>query len=143
MYKKLNLNANIKPDIDENIWEVLEWMSTGDNKIYPDIEHPLFDCPDIHNLFLKQYLPKSLNKDPMVYRHLNTCYIEFDLEDDYEVVEKFLDWISPYVDKLVFGALITDASPFAQELKHKNDKIVVVSNDEYEGLISESYLEIF
>lgn len=118
MYKKLVLSANIKPDIDENVWEALEWMSFGDDKIYPDIDHPLFGCPDIYNLFKKHFFRESLNKKPMVYRNKNVCYVEFDLEDKHDVINKFLDWIYHYIDKIVFGAVITEDQVKRLELKN-------------------------
>lgn len=91
-------------------------MSFGDDKIYPDIDHPLFECPDIYNLFKKHFFNNSLNHKPMIYREENVCYVEFDLEDEHDVVDKFVDWVMPYLDKIIFGRIITENEVIVLEL---------------------------
>lgn len=103
MYTELHFNVRLKPDVPTPVLEVLNYM-IGTDEFQPLIpDHPLFSAPRwaimlrCDSYYFDADTHSTLRYDDIGRQHslcIRTNFKNYDGE-----IEKFIDWIRPYLDK--------------------------------------------
>jgi hypothetical protein len=101
MYTEISFRATLKRDAPEEVVSALRAMIDLEKpEALPS--HPLFECPRWDMLacsssyYFPAHAPSGLEKDSI--RGAWSVYLNADLKNYHDEIEKFFDWIDPYVD---------------------------------------------
>ena len=103
MYTELHLNVELKKDIPNDITETLKCMIGESNKeIKPKKEHPLFLTHGWkYMLQMDSYYFDADTKSSLRFDDISKSYYfntQCNLKNYNNEIEKFIDWIKPYVE---------------------------------------------
>lgn len=102
MYTELHLNTELVKDTPETVIDALQFM-LGETEAEPKIDHPLFDT-DRWSFMLRSdsYYFDADTHSTLKLDDINGKYylcIRCNVKNYCSEIEKFLDWIKPYLDK--------------------------------------------
>ena len=103
MYTELHFNSELKEDVPKQVLEVLEFM-VGNNETEPNPpSHELFqDTRWAYMLRCDSYYFDADTRSTLRFDKIGNCYylcIRCNLKNYADEIEKFLDWIMPYLAK--------------------------------------------
>lgn len=101
MYTEVFFRGSIREDAPEVVIDAIQSIVHGGGE-RPDIDHPLFDCTrwDSLGTCSSAYFPtpaKSAIKQD-AYNGTMALILHANLKNYDDEIEKFFDWIDPYVD---------------------------------------------
>lgn len=103
MYTEIFFRATLKCDVPEEVMAPIRAMF-GESDVPPEDlpKHPLFECPrwDMLALGSSYYFPEHA-RSALVMDDIRKAWsvaINADVKDYHHEIEKFFDWIDPYVD---------------------------------------------
>lgn len=103
MYTEIFFRATLKRDTPDEVLAPIRAM-LGQAEVDPDDlpNHPLFECPRWDMLgmsssyYFPDHTPSGMEKDDI--RKAWGVYLNADLKNYDDEIEKFFDWIDPYID---------------------------------------------
>ena len=104
MYTEFHFNSRLKTDTPPEVIEILKFMTSDRAK--PEVlpEHPLFECDRwVWMLKCTSYYFDQITHSVVERDEVNNDYylsIRCDLKNYDGEIEKFCDWIEPYLDKI-------------------------------------------
>jgi len=103
MYTEIHFNSKLKKDVPQNIIEILQYMV--DLKKEPENlpEHELFKCSRWSSLFVcDSYCFDADTHSTFRFDDISNTYclcVRANLKNYDSEIEKFINWIMPYLDK--------------------------------------------
>ena len=87
--------AQVVEAMPESVSALLSWMVSASDNQTPDIpDHPLFKCDrwqQVGSAYFDDHPPPTWDEV--------TLAVEFDMKNYCDEIEKFLDWLRPYIDE--------------------------------------------
>lgn len=104
MYTALHYAAELKSDVQQEVIDVLNYMLAGDKPQQPSLpDHPLFTTARWEWMLLcDSYYFDADTHSTLRYDDIANSYyltIQCNLKNYDDEIEKFCDWIKPYIDK--------------------------------------------
>lgn len=103
MYTKFVINARVKGDSPTAVINVLRGMCSGDGEWAERLDHPFFETQrgswmfQSHSYYHSGDPHATLRWDDIGNFHMLT--VGCDLKNYSDEIEKFVDWITPYLDE--------------------------------------------
>jgi len=102
MYTEIHFNSELKPKLNENVVDILQYML--DHKNEPALpDHEFFRCDRWRSLFTcdSYYFDADTNSTLRFDEISNAYYlcVRANLKNYSHEIEKFIDWIMPYLAK--------------------------------------------
>lgn len=102
MYTEFHFNVELKRDVPEEVISALKYMTTVDGLEPTDLPyHPLFWTDRwYYMLTCDSYYFPMIPATSLLYDNIAKCYflsVRSNFKNYDDEIEKFLDWISPYV----------------------------------------------
>lgn len=107
MYTEFHFNAELKRDLPDEVVQALTYMVKNEGEAYafqlPD--HPLFDCSRWHYMlqcdsYYFDMIPNSQFEHDNIGSGSYYLSIRSNFKNYEDEIEKFIDWIKPYLNKL-------------------------------------------
>ena len=103
MYTELHFNSELKKDVPIQVIDVLKYM-VKDRKKKPTLpEHSFFECERWTMLFVcDSYYFDADTHSTLRFDDISNAYylcVRANLKNYGEEIRKFLDWITPYLEK--------------------------------------------
>lgn len=105
MYTELHFNSELKKNTPENVLNTLKYMISGEESIKPTAlpDHDLFETERWEVLFLMDsYYFDADTHCTLRHDTISDTYylcVRSNLKNYGSEIEKFIDWIMPYLDK--------------------------------------------
>lgn len=103
MYAELHFNSELKKNIPQNVLETLQYMIDHENEPKDLPEHELFKCDRWTMLFTcDSYYFDADTHSTLRFDEISNAYylcIRANLKNYDSEIEKFIDWIMPYLEK--------------------------------------------
>lgn len=112
-YTMLEGDFVLKPDTPVSVWDALEGMASLDSDETQAAwggEHPLFSCDLVARMFrsTSAYLEDEYDRRCVVDREARTLSLGFDVKNYDDEIQHFLDFISPHLESVSNGAVMSD-----------------------------------
>ena len=104
MYTEIHYNAELKKDVPDEVIAVLKYMMDSDRLVPPPLpDHPLFETDRWVIMFqCDSYYFSADTHSTLRFDDISKSYflcIRSNLKNYDNEIEKFIDWISPYLDE--------------------------------------------
>lgn len=103
MYTELHFNSELKKDLPENVLKTLQYMIDHENDPTDLPEHELFECDRWTMLFTcDSYYFDADTYSTLRFDKISNAYylcVRANLKNYNSEIEKFIDWIDPYLEK--------------------------------------------
>lgn len=129
MYTELDLKVELK--LDDEALDAINKLIKGESDLI-DIQHPFFKCPRAPIIFHggSYYFDRkpfvSFTYDDITKSHfLSTC---FNLKNYNEEIEKFLDWLRPYIKTYGYiGTYWYEEYDYPRNIFYEDDEIKYIA----------------
>ena len=106
MYVEFHFNAKLKDNTPENVFRILQYMIDFDIFEVMIPAHPFFKTKKWHHILASDSGVFDASTESTIHCHhyalgvtKNFLCVKCSFENDEDEVEKFIDWITPYLDK--------------------------------------------
>lgn len=103
MYTELHFNSELKKDLPEDVLKTLQYMIDHENEPTDLPEHELFKCDRWTMLFTcDSYYFDADTHSTLRFDEISNAYylcVRANLKNYDSEIEKFIDWIEPYLKK--------------------------------------------
>lgn len=102
MYTEMHFNVELNEDVPLSVIRVLSYMIDNEEFDFPDFpDHPLFETPRWKSMFqTDSYYFSSDTRSTLRFDNISKSWflcLRFNLKNYGSEIEKFIDWIMPYV----------------------------------------------
>lgn len=103
MYTEIHFNSKLKANLPKNIVDVLQYM-IGERENEPELpDHEFFNCDRWRSLFrMDSYYFDADTHSTLRFDDISSAYylcVNANLKNYDNEIEKFIDWIMPYLNK--------------------------------------------
>jgi hypothetical protein len=104
MYTEIHFNSELKKNLPESIVKVLQYMIDGERENEPELpDHEFFKCRRWSSLFrMDSYYFDADTHSTLRFDDISNAYylcVRANLKNYDSEIQKFINWIMPYLDK--------------------------------------------
>jgi len=103
MYTEIHFNSELKENLDKNVIDILQYMLNHSEDKPPLPDHEFFKCSRWDMLFMcDSYYFDADTHSTLRFDDISNAYylcIRSNLKNYDDEIEKFIDWIQPYLEK--------------------------------------------